>query len=224
MIPVMFSKEQRELITKLTVYLLLLFVTVSFAIYINNTVEDYNKKSAWLKNDINELNRKLDGLNRKTLEFSEAIKTWENLSEEDKTLRGLRINDAKDLLDKLQAQYKLSVMKISFSKPEEISGDYKTDTVSIVSSTISMNFNALSDEMVYNFLGDLVGKFPGYIQIKSFSINKPAAITKEILKKISLGEEASIIPVSIEFYWHDLKYKGATQAPTSTGAEVETNK
>jgi hypothetical protein len=47
------------------------------------------------------------GLTEKTLEFSEAVKTWESLSDEQRRLQGLRINDAKEIIDALEKKYYL---------------------------------------------------------------------------------------------------------------------
>lgn len=211
------TKTQHDIIKKLVVYVVLVVIASLFVFYLSGSVEESDKKYKWLQNDISELSRKLDGFNKKTLEFSEAVKTWDGLSDSSKKLEGLRINDAKDMLDKLQVQYKLSAFKTSFSKPEEIAGDYKTDTVSLVSSVISISFNAISDEYIYNFIEDITKNFPGYVQIKSFTMSKPAPVTKEILKKISLGEDVSIISVTLDFFWHDLKYKAPTEPPQPNG-------
>lgn len=218
MAAIILHKAQRELLKKFGIYLVILIISTIFTVYLGGVSDDYQKKHTWLENDINELKRKLDGMNKKTLEFSEAVGTWEALPEEDKNLQGLRINDAKETLDKLQVKYKLSAFKTSFSKPEELVGDYQTDTVSMVSSIITISFNAISDEHVYNFVSEISKNFPGFVQIKSLSLNKPVAITKELLKKISAGEDVNILAVSLDFYWHDLKYKGTTTP--ATGVEV----
>lgn len=211
------SKTQRDVAIKITICIILIVFVSSISIYLSGTAEEYNKKYTWIKNDISELGRKLDGLNQKTVEFSEAVKAWESLPEDAKLLPGLRINDAKDILDKLQIKYKLTNVKTSFSKPEELSGDYKTDTVMMASSIISMTFNAKSDTYVYGFISDLTQRLPGYMQIKSLSINPPQQITKEVLKQISIGADVNIISVTMDFYWHDLKYKGPSTPENQTG-------
>lgn len=201
-------KSHRDIIVKLTIFVAVIVVTSALAFYLSGMKEEMDKKYVWIKNDIGDLNRKLEGLNQKTVEFSEAVKAWELLPKEAKALPGLRINDAKDILEKLQKKYRLTGVKTSFSKPAEITGEYKTDTVMLVSSVISMSFNAKSDNYIYGFIDDLGREMPGYVQIRSFSINNPAKISKDILKRIAQGEDVSVVSASIEFYWHDLKYKG----------------
>lgn len=217
MAAIILTKTQYDLAKKLIIYVILIIIAFVFSAYLSSSVEEYEKKYKWLQNNISELSQKLGEVNTKILAFSEAGKTWEALSDDEQKLQGLRINDAKDILDKLKTKYKLSAVKTSFSKPEEIAGDYKTETVSMVSSIISMSFSAISDEYIYNFVNDIINNFPGYVQIKNFSISKPAIISNEILKQISLGSEVSIISVTIDFYWHDLKYKGPPPSPSTSG-------
>lgn len=221
--PMSFSREQKFLLKKISIFVVFIIIAISISLYLGGVVDEFEKKNAWLKNDISETGRKLEGLNKKTLEFSEGVKVWESLPESDKELPGLRINDAKDTIDKLQKKYKLSSVKTSFSKPDEIIGDYKTDTVSMVSSMITMSFSALSDEYIYEFIADISKNFPGYVQVKSLSINKPSAVSKEMLKRISLGEEVAVLSVTMDFYWQDLKYKGPSvnpDAPPPPAGEV----
>lgn len=213
-----FSRERKILLNKISIIVVLIVIVISISLYLGGVVDDFEKKNTWLKNDISETGRKLEGLNKKTLEFSEGVKVWESLPNSDKELPGLRINDAKDTIDKLQKKYKLSSVKTSFSKPDEIIGDYKTDTVGMVSSLINISFNALSDEYVYEFIADISKNFPGYVQVKALSINKPSIVSKEMLKRISLGEEVAVLSVTMDFYWHDLKYKGPSKNPETPPA------
>jgi hypothetical protein len=216
------TKPQLVIIKKFVIYFCILIVAVSIPLYLGSVLEGYEQKEKALGNEVIEMNRKLDEFNRKAQEFSSHVQKWEALSEGDKSLLGLRINDAKETLDKLEAKYKLSSVKTSFSKPAEIIGDYKTETVTLYSSIVSISFNSLSDEMVYNFIGDLTKNFPGIVQIKSLSLNKPASITKEMLRKISIGEDVVIMSGTIDFYWHDLKYNGPmTQAAPNNGGPAK---
>ncbi len=205
------TKQQRDLIIRLVISAIIVISIGAFSLYLKGFVEDLDKKHTWLKNDIGELSRKLIGLNQKTLEFSEAVKTWENLSEEDKKLEGLRINDAKDMLENLQKKYKLGNVKTSFSKPNDLGGTYKTEVINVIASSINMNFTAASDEYVFNIINDLTTNFPGFVQIKSFSINKSGVVSKEIIKKIAAGEDVALVTVSLDFFWLDLKYKAPTE-------------
>ncbi len=177
--------------------------------------EDYDR----LKNDTSSLNKKLEGLSKKALEFTESIKVWEKLDDESKTLAGLRINYAKDLLDKLKDQYRLSNVNISFSKPEELKDGYISDTIIVVSSDVSIQFSAITDEYLFGFVDSLLTQYPGYIQVKTFSVTKSKNITKDVLTQIAAGESPALVDGKIDFAWRGLKYKG----PMAATEEIHEN-
>jgi hypothetical protein len=209
---------RKKTIVRSAVYALILGCVTGITIYLGTIDTQVNEKHNFLKNDIASLSRKLQGLSEKALEFSESAKIWETFPKDQQNLQGLRINSAKDLLDKLQEQYKLSNVKLSFSKPEDVvSDDYKTETVSVVSSEVNIDFSAIDDEYVFNFIGAILKDFPGYVQVNSLSVTRSKDVAKDVLMMIAAGEKASLVDVKIAFLWKDLKYKG----PSSAAANAE---
>jgi|GEM_PF-6849590 len=220
--PLSLGKTQVLIVKKMVICFVVIIIAIVVPIFLQSVSDSYDEQYKKLGNEIKDLKQRLEGLNKKTLEFSDDVKRWEALSEDDRKLQGLRINDARDILEKLQNKYKFTSVKTSFSKPDEIGADYKTDTVSMYASIVSVNFNSVSDDLIYSFMSELTQVFPGIVQIKSCTINKPAMVTKEVLKKISAGEDAQVISVTLEFYWHDLKYKGpanSSATPSPPGGE-----
>jgi hypothetical protein len=206
---------RKKTITKSAVYAVLLTCAVAIAIYLGSIDTQVSEKYNFLKNDIASLSRKLDGLSAKALEFSESAKIWESFDKDHQNLQGLRINNAKDMLDKLQAEYKLSDVKLTFSKPEDVvSEEYKTETISVVSSEVNIDFSALNDEYVFNFIGAILEQFPGYVQINSLSVTRSKDVTKEVLVAIASGGKPALVDAKISFSWKDLKYKGPASAPS----------
>jgi hypothetical protein len=222
--PISLNKTQILVVKKIVISLVIIITALIIPIFAKNIADSYNAQYKKLGNDIRDMKQKLEGLNKRTLEFSDDIKKWEALTENDRKLQGLRINDAKEILEKLQKKYKFNSVKTSFSKPDEINGDYKTETVSMYSSVVSVNFNAISDDMIYGFVAELIHSLPGIVQIKNFSVNKPAAVTKELLKRIAAGEDAQVISGALEFYWFDLKYKRPSDSSDSAPLSGEQKK
>ena len=108
---------------------------------------------------------------------------------------------------------KITNLKIVIAKPEEIKKDNSsglfTDTVSVMSSEVSLQFEGLTDEYILEFVSSIVNEFPGYIQIMSFSLNRSELIDKESLKKIAAGDFSGLVDAKLKFLWSDFKYKGA---------------
>lgn len=205
--------------------------------YVHKQEEQYNL----IKSELMSLTRKLEGLNRKTLEFSDAVRVWDELTEGQKQLQGLQLTEAKALLEKWQAQFKLSDVNISFSKPEESGGIKdpaggkvigKKDTepsapavsaVKVMSSDVSISLKALSDEYVYQFIDALQHQFPGYVRIKTFTLTQETPVSKEVIQRIAEGEAVPIVSGNIDFSWRDLQYipaESADHPPSVNGASL----
>lgn len=200
------KKLKRKMIKSFSIYAVIAVVICVSYIFIESIKDKYNQRHSWLSNDISSLNRKLDGFNKKTLEFSEAVKVWDSLPESRKKGQGLRISDAKELLDSLEKKYFLHDMRVSFSKPYTKEPE-KDDTVEVIESSINIAFGAVSDVYAIKFLNELIEKFPGYVQVSLFSMTRSKTVSKDILKQIASGQTISIVDCKINLKWHDLKQR-----------------
>jgi len=197
---------RKLVIVRSTVYLSIFACVAVGMLYLSQVDTTTTEKLQWLRNDINALKAKLDGMNQKTLELSEAIKAWEKLPAEQHDLDGLRINAAKDLLDKLQVRYGLSNIKTSFSKPQELTEGYNVENMKVVASTVTISFGALTDEQALQFLATLQENFPGYIQVRSFNLKTDRPITREVVEEVAKGQFPALVTGDIDFQWQDLRY------------------
>lgn len=202
------SKLKKKVIGRVVVYAAVLSVIILACIYLGDKKTQLQEQNDRLRNDISSLNKKLEGLSKKALEFSESIKVWETLDEQNKVLNGLRINDAKDLLDKLKEEYRLSGVNLTFSKPEDLKDQYVSDTIIVVSSDVSIQFSAMTDEYLFGFVDKLLSQYPGYVQVRSFSVTRSKNITKDVLLQIAAGENPGLVDCKLDFVWRGLKYKG----------------
>jgi hypothetical protein len=205
---------QRKTITKTAVYAVLLICATAINIYLGGVSESAKDKYNFLKNDIVSLSKKIEGLSAQALEFSESVKTWESFSKDRQNLDGLHISNAKDMIDKLQTEYKISNVKLTFSKPEELTNEFlNTPSVLTISSDVNIDFNAITDEHALNFIGALMNNFPGYVQINSFSLTRAKDINKDIVTELSQGKTPSVIDAKVTLTWRDLKRKETVAEP-----------
>jgi hypothetical protein len=223
------QKLQHDLIVRLLISTAVLVVAVIGVYYLRVKVYQLEERYNWLKSDAMSLSRKLDSLNKRTLEFSDAVRVWESMTPGQKQLQGLQLTKAKALLETLQAQLKLNEMNISFSKPEEVSGAEESPAtapaigakaplppaqeensivgeIKIASSNVSITFKALSDEYAYDFIHGLQHQFPGYVHIKTLTIAQEGKMTKETIQRIADGEFPAMVAVTVDFNWQDLRY------------------
>lgn len=198
---------KKNLLKKALFYGIILFAAAGFYTGLKMTFDSFEESKNNLKRDVSNLRDKLDSFNRQTLEFADALKDWESFSPGNKLLQGLRISEAKDELDRMANEYKLSGMQISFSKPE-INPAYTSDTVEVMSSFVNITFFALTDDHVFDFLGALMNEYPGHIQINNLNLTLTKDISKEVIGRVALGEAPALVSVKVDFSWYDFRYKG----------------
>ena len=202
------KKVKKNLVIKVGICSLIVAIVIAIFIYLGQFQDKYQQQYNWLRSDISSFNRKIENLNKKTLEFSDAVKKWNEIGGDEKKLGGLRISEAKELIDTLKERYKLSDLEISFSKPKELTGgELASDVISVIESEVNLTLKAVTDEYLLNVIYALKKEFPGYIQIKSFSMSRSGEVTKEILQMLSKGENPGLVNAQVDFIWRDLKYK-----------------
>ena len=232
---------QHDLIVRLLLCAAVIMVVGLGIYYLKVQLHQQEDKYSLVKSDLTSVTRKLEGLNRRTIEFSDAVRIWDAMRDDQKQLQGLQLTKAKALLEAWQSQFKLSEVNISFSKPEDVQdatvqdagknikehtgttegGADQSGLVNIVSSDVTISFKALSDEYVYDFIYALQHQFPGYIRIKTFTLTQETPVTKEVIERIAQGETPPVVSGNIDFSWRDLKYTPAQGSDnTKTGEGI----
>ena len=90
--------------------------------------------------------------------------------------------------------------KIVVSKPEPLKdAKYNRPTTQVLSSTVSVNFDAMTDEDIYAFVQALGNELPGIAKFRSFSIKQDAKITDEVVKNITRTGKQKLVSGTIDF-------------------------
>jgi len=163
-----------------------------------------SKQERSLKSEVSNYQSKIDSFNAKTRDITEALKTWEQLTEDNPEFHGIKISIAKKILDRLQEKYKFKYFDIKMSKPSTLDSDYKRETIATESSTIKMNIRSYSDIQIMSFIYDMSQLFPGYFKVNSYYIKLEKDIS-EILIGLSEDEKVSSVYAEIECDWKQLK-------------------
>lgn len=192
----------------------------------------FDEKSTQLKeelrkhqSEIQQQKQKIETLLLQQKDFRESAKLWEQLSDDSKKLEGLRIEEGRLLLEELKDDYKLGSLDIKVTPPTELSGAYKTETSTIMSSKVNLSYTAISDQYALSFLDALLTRMPGYIQISNFSIRRDSDFSAAIIESIYNGQLPALVSVSLEFQWQDLKSTATThiEAPGTEDKSKATN-
>ena len=201
---------KKNILSRMIVLLPILFLIVSALVYLNISHKKTIEKEKLLRSDINSLESKLNKLISNKKRLSEDMAIWRDMTEEEKKLGGLRINDAKDKVDKLSKKFYLSDVRTTFSKPEKLGDEFITETVGVLSSNIKISFKGITDEYVIRFVESLTKEFPGFIQLESFSVTAEGDVDKSTISQIAYGQDAQLVKGTVSFVWKDMKYTKPT--------------
>lgn len=201
------NELRNKLILRMVIYVLIIggiFAVYSFAA---STSDEALQKYKWLKNDIDSLQSKIRNLDTQKVEFANAVKIWENLSDYQKAMKGVQITRAESVLTALYEKYHLNNVSTTFSAPALLDiPEMKKELVLVeVSDTNSMSFGVYNDQQVYGFIEELRKTFPGYIKITNLSLTRVENISQTSLRRISEGETPPLVNVKIDFVWYALK-------------------
>lgn len=204
------QQTHKRLIIELLIYLVVVVLGAAACFFMSGQLEQSKKKVERVESQVDKLKQKIRLSDVTNVEFAEAVRKWQSLSPEAKKLTGLRINDAKDMVDYFKEAYELYGVSTSFSKPQELSDKaFKKDTLSTVYSEVSVNFSSVSDAHAFNFVHALEQYFPGYIQVTSFSLSRNQDLTQDIFYNIVAGEQIPTVTATLVFKWWDFKERKA---------------
>jgi hypothetical protein len=178
-------------------------------------------ENASVKVEASKINNDLAVAKNKISEIKEATALWNNLNDKYRKRTGLNIDEAKSTLEMLENKHFLvPPTEIIMSPPVEMtnSSSYKTDSIVVVSSDVTIKFKAIIDIDLLNFVGDLEHNFPGYIRINSLFLERRGNVGPEIIKQIKKGDPVSLVAGELVMSWRDLKDIVPTQPVAVPGA------
>lgn len=150
----------------------------------------------------------LISIRQKKEDYEDSLRLWESLSSKNKELKGIKIDKGREILELLQKQYDIENMKIAFTIPEIVqSRNWETETIDVVSSTVTLTFEAISDQYAMSFMDAVKKELPGYVKVLSFRFSKIGRIDEQVIGRAKRGEFPRLVKARLKFLWRDLKEK-----------------
>lgn len=200
---------RKTLAGKLIINVSVIVLSMIACFFFDKEIVDLKAKKDWLDNDIKKLKSKIEAITKKDLALSKAIETWELFSDKQRELSGLRITEAKDLIEEYGEEFLLSDIDLVILKPKDALDFGTSDFIKLQVSDVTISFRSINDAFALNFLAKFQHDFPGYVKIKSFNLSKEQEVTPDFLKKIAAGEDASLVKGQINFNWYDMKLESS---------------
>ena len=196
------DKRIRILIIKISL-VCLVFLSASGILLYNITRllserNNFEKKVLSLEKQNRNILNQIKDLENKTITAKKYIEIWENkYPEEQKLLKGIDIEVLNNKIQKLAENTDLSNVNINFSPVIIMTDKFDRKTLAAYTTLIAIEFNALTDVSVFNFINDLenVGYF---ITIQEINLKRTGKVDDELLNSLSNGEKASTVNGTIK--------------------------
>ncbi|MBU6339600.1 MAG: hypothetical protein KGQ36_06515 [Rickettsiales bacterium] len=161
-----------------------------------------------IESSTSDVRSEIESLQNKMQEIKKYKEIWINISENKKSLGGIKIDNINAKLEQIGNKHNISQPNIRVSFPENVKdGIFNISSSDLVFSSVNLTFTAISDTEALIFISDLIQSLPGYAVINKLSIAKTKDYTNEDLIKISSGSEGGSIVSSVDFFWYVYKPK-----------------
>lgn len=185
------------------VVLLAIAITAG-AMYAGSYMQDDLKKT---KSQMNSLNRKQQGLEKKIAKAKESLQLYETITQENGSQNfTLDRDQATARLNQLNERYRLSNLSVSISPVKELkNGATQNSSGVVIYSEVALQFKGISDELILGFVNEISRRFVGYVNITEFSMTKQGDINGKVLYGVSKGKKPVTVSGSLKFLWLGLK-------------------
>src|SRR5690606_15401503 len=93
-----------------------------------------------------------------------------------------RIRMLRPVMEKMEKKYLFTNLNVSLSKIEQAGRMAENDAYPLYVNDVTIRFETISDEYIFNFIEDLRQQLPGYIKLLSLSMNRNKNISQEMLQ------------------------------------------
>ncbi|MBL6785701.1 MAG: hypothetical protein ISQ32_05290 [Rickettsiales bacterium] len=168
-------------------------------------LDRYKRQQRIETSSLNKIKAKINHFNTKTDDIADALETWNFITSEVKEFKGLKLGDAKKLMNQLKSKHGLTNVDVKLSKPEILKGAYTGVKVGVESTILQIKIRSYDDIQLYKFLYDVLVSLPGYPEIIELSIVKVHELNETNLYRIAKDPKFAPVVSSIDIKWHDLK-------------------
>lgn len=198
-------------------------VLLSFALYVylNFTLEDTSRYASQIEKETLSLQKKSGDTRNQNESIARSVRIYNDLPAPKKSTPELedtasRIRTARPLIDEFRIRYKFSSINVNFSKVEDVTAEFKIKNASVHKNVITIDFKALTDELVFAFVDTMIQRMPGYITISSIEIDRVSDITPAVIKALLTRQPNIPFLVSgkITLHWWSVSEAKAKPADT----------
>ncbi len=185
--------------------IIVLFLTIFYNV---NLVKESKNKIDKANQEANSFIAETALIESKFSEVRKYQKLWTEISNNKKSMNGIKIDDINNNLKKLSENYNIYDPSIQVSLPENLNDNiFNRPSISVLFSKINLNFSAIDDVSAINFINDFVNSFYGYGVVVNFTIKKSKKYSAQDLVNITKGTPSASISGQAEIYLYSYKDK-----------------
>ncbi|NDF12849.1 MAG: hypothetical protein EB060_08590 [Proteobacteria bacterium] len=185
-----------------------------------------------IQDDIDRVKRETIAINKETFDtktknvlIAESLKIYKDLPSQKLTNISLadaasRIRVSRPIIDELRTRYRINEINVNFSKVEDASSKFNVKGLTVYTNQITIDYKALTDELVFSFIDALIKKLPGYVNIEKIEMARQDEITNEVMSEVRKPNAPlpSLVAGKIVLNWWTLKQQEPGDASAETPA------
>ena len=207
------KKQIKYSVISIATLVTLISVLLAMYVYINNSFLDQYDKIIM---DIADIKNKTQEIEQKTQQNKKYMEMWSKISQNKKSLEGIKFDDINKLVANLGEKYSITNTIFKISVPDNFpSSVYKNETISILYSIGELSFKSYNDIKAIQFINEFTKFLHGYVIITRFEFNKERDYEIKDYFDISTGKTSGAIQGRLIFSWYVYKENAGKIEPPS---------
>jgi hypothetical protein len=202
-----YKRLRKNLIFESAVIAGVLTALAGGAFFISSMSDDYRNQRNTISGQIGGLAAQIGQLQAQLTKAQRSMGAYQDLLKRNQNAGfTLSRQDAKTKLETLRDRYRLATMHVNMSPIVDASdAKYQKKTVSMISNTMTLDMDAMSDEDIVAFMDDMEKELSGFVRVTTFSIVKSEKVSNENLLTISQRGTFPMVRGEIKFIWMGIK-------------------
>jgi hypothetical protein len=175
--------------------------------YLGILADDYDTQTNVLRREALQLQQQTTELQTKFSKVRANADVYQEvLEKQGKGTLSISRQVARDKFNQYNDQYYLGNLRLTMSGIEELSGSqYKRPSGTIQASEVSVNFEAVSDEYVYDMINAMQQQLSGSVKLTRLSLQRQRTLSDDILRLISQKGSFPLVVGEVRFKWLGMK-------------------
>jgi hypothetical protein len=175
--------------------------------YLGQVRDDYEIQTGVLRREAQALQQEANDLQAKFTKVRQNAPLYqEALEKQAQGKLGISRQVARDKFNQYNDEYFLGNLRLTMSGIEELTDPrYKRLSGSIQATDVNVNFEAVSDEYVYNMINAMQLQMAGSVKVTKISLQRQRTLSDDILRIISQKGSFPLVVGEVKFKWFGIK-------------------